>query len=104
MSMNTAALRLLVVALVAPAFACASMQPIRVSAPPARLSITTEPAGAQVTIDGVYRGQTPLDVALAVETPPRGGPVRKSAVFKKPRPRGAADRDGDLDQDASDDG
>jgi formylglycine-generating enzyme required for sulfatase activity len=32
---------------------------------PGRLAVTSEPAGAAVTVDGVYRGDSPLEVAVA---------------------------------------
>ena len=36
--------------------------PVRLGLPDGRLSLRSEPSGASVSISGVYRGQTPLDV------------------------------------------
>ncbi len=38
--------------------------PIVLGAPDARLRVTSRPAGAEVTVGGVFRGRTPLTVAL----------------------------------------
>ncbi len=39
-----------------------SVGPVRLGLPDGRLSLRSEPSGASVSISGVYRGQTPLDV------------------------------------------
>lgn len=39
--------------------------PIELGAPDALLSIRSQPAGAEVTVAGAFRGRTPLEVALA---------------------------------------
>lgn len=41
-----------------------TLGPIRMGLPDGRLSVRSEPAGANVSIGGVYRGQTPLDIEL----------------------------------------
>lgn len=41
-----------------------TLGPVRLGLPDGRLSVRSEPAGANVSIGGVYRGQTPLDVEL----------------------------------------
>src|SRR5688500_3476849 len=38
--------------------------PIKLGLPDARLAIRSEPAGASVSVSGVYRGQTPLEIEL----------------------------------------
>lgn len=42
-----------------------SLGPITLGAPDAVLAVRSRPAGAQVAVGGVYRGRTPLEVALA---------------------------------------
>ncbi len=39
--------------------------PVRLSAPDAQLSVTSTPAGADVTVGGQYRGRTPVQMKLA---------------------------------------
>jgi formylglycine-generating enzyme required for sulfatase activity len=39
--------------------------PIELGAPDAVVSVRSQPAGAEVTVGGVFRGRTPLDVTLA---------------------------------------
>jgi len=39
--------------------------PIDLGAPDARLVVRSTPSGADVSLDGVYRGRTPLDIAVA---------------------------------------
>jgi len=39
--------------------------PIDLGAPDARLVVRSVPSGADVSLDGVYRGRTPLDIAVA---------------------------------------
>lgn len=39
--------------------------PIDLGAPDARLAVRSAPPGADVSLDGVYRGRTPLDIAVA---------------------------------------
>lgn len=39
--------------------------PIELGAPDARLVVRSSPGGADVSVDGVYRGRTPLDVAMS---------------------------------------
>jgi len=41
-----------------------SVGPVRLGLPDGRLAVRSEPAGASVSISGVYRGQTPLDVEV----------------------------------------
>ena len=40
--------------------------PITLGQPDARLTVTSKPTGAEVTVDGVHRGSTPLEMDLAV--------------------------------------
>ncbi|MFO1425983.1 MAG: SUMF1/EgtB/PvdO family nonheme iron enzyme [Steroidobacteraceae bacterium] len=42
-----------------------SVGPLALGAPDARLAVRSRPAGAIVTVDGTYRGATPLEIALA---------------------------------------
>lgn len=46
-----------------------SLGPIALGLPDGRLSLRSEPAGASVTVAGVYRGQTPLQLELRPELP-----------------------------------
>ncbi|MBV6418010.1 MAG: Hercynine oxygenase [Steroidobacteraceae bacterium] len=55
-------------ALVIKAGETATVGPIDLGAPDARLVVRSAPSGADVSVDGVYRGHTPLDLAL----PPGG--------------------------------
>lgn len=41
-----------------------TLGPIRLGLPDGRLSLRSEPSGASVSITGVYRGQTPLDIEV----------------------------------------
>jgi len=41
-----------------------TLGPVRLGLPDGRLALRSEPSGASVTITGVYRGQTPLDIEL----------------------------------------
>lgn len=51
--------------------------PVRLGLPDARLTLRSEPAGASVSISGVYRGQTPLDVEVRPD-------IAHSVVFARP--------------------
>ncbi len=51
--------------------------PVRLGLPDARLSLRSEPSGASVSISGVYRGQTPLDVEVRPD-------VAHAIVFARP--------------------
>ncbi len=51
--------------------------PVRLGLPDGRLSLRSEPSGASVTISGVYRGQTPLDVDVRPD-------LAQSIVFTRP--------------------
>jgi formylglycine-generating enzyme required for sulfatase activity len=44
-----------------------SIGPIKLGLPDARLAVRSEPVGAAVSVAGVYRGVTPLDIALPPE-------------------------------------
>lgn len=46
-----------------------SLGPIELGLPDGRLSLRSEPAGASVSVAGVYRGQTPLQLELRPELP-----------------------------------
>lgn len=46
-----------------------TLGPVRLGLPDGRLALRSEPAGASVTITGVYRGQTPLDIELRPDIP-----------------------------------
>ncbi|MGD9597171.1 MAG: SUMF1/EgtB/PvdO family nonheme iron enzyme [Steroidobacteraceae bacterium] len=52
-------------ALVIKAGETATVGPIDLGAPDARLVVRSAPSGADVSVDGVYRGRTPLDIAMA---------------------------------------
>lgn len=52
-------------ALVIKAGETTAIGPIDLGAPDARLAVRSTPAGADVSVDGVYRGRTPLDIAMA---------------------------------------
>ncbi len=52
-------------ALVIRAGETATVGPIDLGAPDARLVVRSSPAGADVSVDGVYRGRTPLDIAMS---------------------------------------
>ena len=41
-----------------------SLGPVKLGLPDGRLSLRSEPAGASVSVAGVYRGQTPLELEL----------------------------------------
>lgn len=41
-----------------------TLGPVRLGLPDGRLSLRSDPAGAAVSVAGVYRGQTPLDIEL----------------------------------------
>lgn len=41
-----------------------TLGPVRLGLPDGRLAVRSEPAGASVSVGGVYRGQTPLDIEL----------------------------------------
>lgn len=41
-----------------------TLGPVRLGLPDGRLSLRSDPAGASVSVAGVYRGQTPLDIEL----------------------------------------
>jgi formylglycine-generating enzyme required for sulfatase activity len=43
--------------------------PVTLGAPDARLVVRSVPGGADVTVDGTYRGRTPLDIEVAPDTP-----------------------------------
>ena len=45
-----------------------SVPPITLEPADGRLTVRSRPAGANVTVDGQYRGQTPIDVALSPDT------------------------------------
>jgi formylglycine-generating enzyme required for sulfatase activity len=46
-----------------------TLSPVRLSLMDGKLSLTSDPGGASVTVDGVYRGQTPLDLSLTPGEP-----------------------------------
>ena len=52
-------------ALVIKAGETTTIGPIDLGAPDARLVVRSTPAGADVSVDGVYRGRTPLDLAMS---------------------------------------
>jgi len=52
-------------ALVVKAGETTTIGPIDLGAPDAKLVVRSTPAGADVSVDGVYRGRTPLDMAMA---------------------------------------
>ncbi len=52
-------------ALVVKAGETVAIGPIDLGAPDARLLVRSTPAGADVSVDGVYRGRTPLDIAMS---------------------------------------
>src|SRR5690606_19176059 len=41
-----------------------SLGPVKLGLPDGRLSLRSEPSGASVSVEGVYRGQTPLQLEL----------------------------------------
>lgn len=41
--------------------------PVKLGLPDSRLAVRSEPAGASVSVSGVYRGQTPVDIELRPE-------------------------------------
>ncbi len=45
-----------------------SLGPIELQPAAARLAVSSQPAGASVSVDGEYRGRTPVEVALAPDT------------------------------------
>ncbi|MBB6095057.1 formylglycine-generating enzyme required for sulfatase activity [Povalibacter uvarum] len=51
--------------------------PVRLGLPDGRLALRSEPSGASVTISGVYRGVTPLDVEVRPD-------MEQSIVFSRP--------------------
>jgi formylglycine-generating enzyme required for sulfatase activity len=55
----------------------ATIGPVTLGLPDSRLSVRSEPAGANVSVSGVYRGQTPLDIELRPE-------ISHSLVLTKP--------------------
>jgi formylglycine-generating enzyme required for sulfatase activity len=50
--------------------------PVRLGLPDGRLSLRSEPSGASVSISGVYRGQTPLDIEVRPD-------IAQSIVFTR---------------------
>jgi formylglycine-generating enzyme required for sulfatase activity len=44
-----------------------TLGPVRLGLPDGRLALRSDPAGASVSVAGVYRGQTPLDIELRPE-------------------------------------
>ncbi|MGE3666715.1 MAG: SUMF1/EgtB/PvdO family nonheme iron enzyme [Steroidobacteraceae bacterium] len=52
-------------ALVVKAGETTAIGPIDLGAPDARLLVRSTPAGSDVSVDGVYRGRTPLDISLS---------------------------------------
>jgi formylglycine-generating enzyme required for sulfatase activity len=46
-----------------------TLGPVRLGLPDGRLAVRSEPAGASVSVGGVYRGQTPLDIELRPDVP-----------------------------------
>ena len=42
-----------------------SLGPVRLGLPDGRLALRSEPSGASVSVGGVYRGQTPVDIGVA---------------------------------------
>jgi hypothetical protein len=51
--------------------------PVRLGLPDGRLSLRSDPPGASVSISGVYRGQTPLDIEVRPD-------IEHSVVFARP--------------------
>jgi formylglycine-generating enzyme required for sulfatase activity len=51
--------------------------PVRLGLPDGRLALRSDPPGASVSISGVYRGQTPLDVEVRPD-------IAQSVVFARP--------------------
>lgn len=51
--------------------------PVRLGLPDGRLSLRSEPSGASVSISGVYRGQTPLDLEVRPD-------IAQTIVFTRP--------------------
>lgn len=47
----------------------AAVGPVKLGLPDSRLIVRSEPAGANVSVSGVYRGQTPVDIELRPEIP-----------------------------------